>query len=141
MEAAMTLTEFKAWFSGYEEGIETTPTEKQWARIKQRVAEIDNMPTTQTVFVDRYYRDYYRQPIWMQCSGVSSAGAIYNNAHPGADLSAASHSVGAHTVGAHTVGEGAYTGAVFDAGHTHPVWNSAIAMNVLGHEDAKADAA
>jgi hypothetical protein len=112
---------------GYEEGIETTPTKKQWERLKARVAEIDSMPTTQTVFVDRYYRDYYRQPVWMtnhvMCAGATSYSV---GAHPGVPLNA---------------GAGGYTGAVFDAGHTHPVWNSAVAMNELGHEDAKADAA
>ncbi len=34
-------------------------TQKQWARIKERVAEIDGKPVTEKVFVDRYWpRDY-----------------------------------------------------------------------------------
>lgn len=50
----MTLAEFKAWFNGFTESMESNPTEKQWERIKARVAEIDDKPVTYPVFVDRY---------------------------------------------------------------------------------------
>ncbi len=37
----MTLTEFKAWFSGYTEDMDRPPTAKQWKRIKKVVADVD----------------------------------------------------------------------------------------------------
>lgn len=51
----MTLIEFKAWFEGYTESMDSTPNEKQWARIKARVKEIDGAPITYPVYVDRYW--------------------------------------------------------------------------------------
>lgn len=54
----MTLAEFKAWFEGFTETIEAAPSEKQWKRIKARVAEIDGTVTTYPVFVDRYIPPY-----------------------------------------------------------------------------------
>ncbi len=50
----MTPLEFKSWFDGFGEGIESTPTKKQWTRIKERVAEIDGQPLAEKV-LDRYY--------------------------------------------------------------------------------------
>jgi len=58
----MTLPEFKAWFEGYTENISKQPTQKQWARIQERVSEIDSKPVTEKVFIDRYWKDY--QPTW-----------------------------------------------------------------------------
>jgi hypothetical protein len=58
----MTLAEFKAWFEGFTETLEAAPNEKQWERIKARVAEINGTVTTYPVFVDRYvppYRPWY----------------------------------------------------------------------------------
>jgi len=40
----MTPSEFKAWFDGFTEALEGVPSEKQWERIKARVAEIDGKP-------------------------------------------------------------------------------------------------
>lgn len=56
----MTLSEFKAWFEGYTEGLDGAPTEKQFKRIKAKVAEITGTPISQTVWVDRYHH-YYQQ--------------------------------------------------------------------------------
>lgn len=55
----MTPIEFKAWFDGFSEGIDKAPTQKQWARIKERVAEIDGTPITETHFIDRYWPNYH----------------------------------------------------------------------------------
>lgn len=49
----MTPSEFKAWFSGFTEGLEGTPTEKQWERICKRVEEIDGTPST-PIYIERY---------------------------------------------------------------------------------------
>lgn len=54
----MTLSEFKAWFEGFSEGIEAAPTEAQFAKIKAKVALIDGAPVTERIYVDRYIRDY-----------------------------------------------------------------------------------
>lgn len=77
----MTLSEFKAWFEGYTEGLETAPTKAQFERIKEKVAEINGAPITQTVFVDRY-RDYQRvwgQPVWYGGTAGYSAGSVSGN--------------------------------------------------------------
>lgn len=71
----MTFSEFKAWFEGYTEGLDGAPSEKQFERIKAKVAEITGAPITQTVFVDRY-RDYYHHwgyP-WFSSAGFANSG-------------------------------------------------------------------
>jgi hypothetical protein len=62
----MTPNEFKAWFDGFTEAFDKTPSQKQWARIKERVAEIDGKTVTEKVFVDRYwqYIPYTRPPYY-----------------------------------------------------------------------------
>lgn len=50
----MTLSEFKAWFEGFTENIDGTPSKKQWERIQARVAEIDGKLVTREVIRDRY---------------------------------------------------------------------------------------
>lgn len=73
----MTLSEFKAWLEGFSEGIETAPTEKQFEKIKAKVAEINSVPVTREVFVERY-RDIwprYRDTGWPQPIVSYSAGA------------------------------------------------------------------
>lgn len=51
----MTLSEFKAWFEGYTEGLEAAPTKAQFDRIKEKVKLIDGAPVTYPVYVDRYW--------------------------------------------------------------------------------------
>ena len=41
----MQVSEFKAWFEGFTGAVAKLPTEKQWARIKARVDEIDGTET------------------------------------------------------------------------------------------------
>lgn len=66
----MTPQEFKAWFEGFTEAFDRLPTKAQWARVKERVAEIDGKSVTERVFVDRYWPTYvnqyppYRPPYW-----------------------------------------------------------------------------
>ena len=59
----MTQAEFKAWFDGFTEAIEKAPTQKQWARIKERVTEIDGKAVTERVYVDRYWQYNPYRPI------------------------------------------------------------------------------
>ncbi len=86
----MTLAEFKAWFEGYTESMDSTPSEKQWTRIKARVKEIDGTPVTREIFVDRYWPTWPR-PLWdltycgnntglKTTAGDSGAAAPYYNA-------------------------------------------------------------
>ena len=56
----MQLSEFKAWFEGFTEGMDGPPNEKQWARIQAKIKEIDGAPVT-PVYIERY-RDIY--PRW-----------------------------------------------------------------------------
>ena len=54
----MNLSEFRAWFEGFTEEMDGPPSTKQWKRIKKRVSEIIDAPTTYPVFIDRYVRPY-----------------------------------------------------------------------------------
>lgn len=59
----MTPSEFKSWFDGFTEAFENRiPTKAQWARVKERVAEIDGKPVTERVYIDRYYQRYFTTP-------------------------------------------------------------------------------
>lgn len=94
----MTLSEFKAWFEGFTENIDGTPSKKQWERIQARVAEIDGKVVTREIIRDRYlpYQAYPR-PYWNDLgityctNSVGEAKAL--NA-VGFDASAAMHDVG-----------------------------------------------
>jgi len=78
----MTPSEFKAWFDGFTEALEGVPSEKQWERIKARVAEIDGKPITERIYVDRYWSDYWPRPYvgpnyWgSYLAGSSSGGGV-----------------------------------------------------------------
>jgi len=67
----MTINEFKAWFEGYTENITKLPTQKQWARIKERVDEIDAKEGKWEKII---YRDHYRPwwPEWYTYSYTSN---------------------------------------------------------------------
>jgi hypothetical protein len=63
----MTPQEFKAWFDGFTEAFTGVPTKAQWARVKERVGEIDGKPVTERIYVDRYLPQYipqYRPRYW-----------------------------------------------------------------------------
>lgn len=79
----MTLSEFKAWFEGFTEGMDAAPDEKQWDRIKARVKEIDGVHVTRTVYLDHYVPPY--RPYWttLSCRGVGASDGIGNIAFNG----------------------------------------------------------
>lgn len=58
----MTPQEFKSWFEGFTEAMSGVPTKAQWARVKDRVGEIDGKAVTERVYVDRYIHRYW--PTW-----------------------------------------------------------------------------
>jgi hypothetical protein len=61
----MTPREFKAWFEGFTEAFTGCPTKAQWARIKERVGEIDGVAVTERIYLDRYWPSYYpTYPYW-----------------------------------------------------------------------------
>lgn len=78
----MTPREFKAWFDGFTEAFSGTPTKAQWARIKERVGEIDGRETTERIYVDRYINRYFQAyPYWTStCGNLSGLGATSMNA-------------------------------------------------------------
>lgn len=74
----MTLAEFKAWFEGFTEGMDSTPNAKQWDRIKARVKEIDGASVTREIYVDRYVRERPWYPYWAtwnSCNAIATAAA------------------------------------------------------------------
>jgi hypothetical protein len=105
----MTPREFKAWFDGFTEAFTGCPTTAQWARIKERVTEIDGKEVTEHVYVDRYWMTYYRSyPYYTPpYYGVSSAGGL---------------------------GTSTTTQGLQSSGHSY---NSIAAMNMLGKADAQ----
>lgn len=74
----MTLAEFKAWFEGFTEGIKVVPDTSQWQRIKKRITEIDNSPTSFPVYIERYvtpYKTWWNDHnSWLQTTASSSGG-------------------------------------------------------------------
>jgi hypothetical protein len=79
----MNLSEFKAWFEGFGEGISGNPTEKQWEKIVAKVAEIKAEPTRIEVireYVDRYRPWYQAYPqVWYGGGVGYAAGALGQN--------------------------------------------------------------
>ena len=71
----MTLSEFKAWFEGYTEGLEGAPTKAQFDRIKEKVKEISGTPTSYPIFVDRY-RQWVQPNQWGSPYVSYSVGAV-----------------------------------------------------------------
>lgn len=73
----MTPKEFKAWFEGFTEAMDGQPTPAQWAKVKERVAQIDGTPTSYPVYVDRYVpRRYWElEPyrVWCKADTIPAA--------------------------------------------------------------------
>lgn len=123
----MTLSEFKAWFEGFSEGIDTAPTEAQFAKIKAKVALITGTPTTYPVFVDRYRT--YLDGIWRRPEYYPYTADYASHTHPGGHLNAVGRADGIGVcnfaqVGAATKGD---DGQTFD---------SHAAMRELGRAEA-----
>jgi hypothetical protein len=80
----MTLSEFKAWFDGFTECMDGTPSREQWERIRARVSEINGAATPYPVFIDRYVEPYRRYwpnvPYWNSSSvGHSGMASVETN--------------------------------------------------------------
>lgn len=67
----MTLSEFKAWFEGYTDGMGgQPPNAKQWDAIKAKVDKITGTPVT-PVYIERHWPWYYQgynPPVWLSNS-------------------------------------------------------------------------
>ena len=119
----MTPNEFKAWFDGFCEAFDKTPTQKQWARIKERVAEIDGKPVTERVFVDRYWPPYqkpYFDPYYWRYGGYTAGATVcgqINQANLAQDYQ--------NNLKEYQLGQSA-------------AYNSTNAMNALGRAEAQA---
>lgn len=116
----MTPKEFKAWFDGFTEAMEGTPTVKQWARIKERVAEIDGRETTIEIYRDRYIRERPWQPYF-------SPYAVY-----------LSNNTGAVSMASPATQMAAARPSLADMGVGQARWNGTDAMFALGKADAEA---
>lgn len=122
----MTLSEFKAWFEGFTEGMDGPPSLKQWERIQARVKEISGQPVTQTVFVDRYFPAV--RPLYAVGPGLPYATLAASNCRGGVgSIAFATHNA---TVG----GEDKR----LPCGSMEMTFDSHAAMNALGRSDAEA---
>lgn len=63
----MTPSEFKAWFEGFTEGLDGTPSKKQWDRICKRVSEINGTPSA-PIYIERYRDRWW--PTYYAYNGV-----------------------------------------------------------------------
>lgn len=117
----MTPANFKSWFEGFTEAMTGQPTKAQWARIKERVAEIDGRPVTERVFIDRYWSHYYPSNPWRwtYLTAGNNAGATHGAA-----------SIGCNSVTLATSNSGA-----------QQQYSAANAMYALGKADAQSLAA
>ncbi len=130
----MTLSEFKAWFEGFSEGIDKAPTEAQFAKIKAKVALIDGSPITYPVFIERY-RPWPTYPVWIGDPVVSSGGTRLTN------LKASGRMDGVGVCNAETISsEGAVFAGYSDGVHRGPMigepFDSHAAMRDLGRSEA-----
>lgn len=117
----MTPQEFKAWFDGFTEAFSGVPTKAQWARVKERVAEIDGKATTERVYVDRYWPVYSGYPrVWLGSATSDAIPLSYGT----------SNAVGSTNT---------YTANLCATGANHAV--GLVAMANLGRADAAALAA
>ena len=124
----MTLSEFKAWFEGYTEGLDGAPTEKQFKRIKAKVAEITGTPISQTVFIDRY-RDFYRT-YWNGGSGMGSFNV--------AGSYAPQNGLGTVSLMMHAIGATSETDRYIPSDKNQTVeWDAHAAMYAAGKLDAQ----
>lgn len=111
----MTNSEFKAWFDGFTEAIDKTPTIKQWARIKARVKEINGSPVTYPVYVDRYWPTV--RPYW----GLPYGGyAVSGNAASAGNMQANNNA----------------QSLLASVGQNQTEFDSSVAMHALGRAEA-----
>jgi hypothetical protein len=114
----MTQSEFKAWFDGFAEALgETPPTATQWARIRDRVKEIDGRPVTYPVYVERYRPYWGLTPVTVWCNSSGTGTQLNTNAGLG----------GMAIMSANAVNSVA--GGQFNSHH---------AMNALGRDECEA---
>lgn len=57
----MNSIEFKYWFEGICEGIDSTPTKEQWEKIKGKISEIEHISIPNITLPYPYY-PYYPYP-------------------------------------------------------------------------------
>jgi len=81
----MQLSEFKAWFEGYTEGLEAAPTKAQFDRIKEKVKEISGTPVTYPVYIDRYVEPYRRYWTTYMSGAVGIGAATMGSMQGGID--------------------------------------------------------
>ncbi len=92
----MTLNEFKSWFEGFTENIRDLPSKKQWARIQERLEDVDGEITTYPVYIDQYWR--YAQPYYYGVNGHITDGTTTTTS-ANAQTSASNHVVNFSDIG------------------------------------------
>lgn len=122
----MTPAEFKSWFEGFTEAFTGCPTKVQWARIKDRVGEIDGKAVTERVYVDRYIDRYWPgRPYWQ---GLGA----YNTY---------AQTMGSSNLQSGLQGENAQHQGLCGSGNASNSFNGLSAMNALGRAEAASLAA
>ena len=68
----MTLNEFKAWLDGFSEAMGEVPTPEQWAKIKQKLGEVEAFPLLSTRGVGQVFTPSVTVPLDMKCISTNS---------------------------------------------------------------------
>lgn len=91
----MDLSEFKAWFEGFTESMNSPPNKKQWDRIKEKIDAIDGRAVVYREYVDRWIARPWRHtdPWITYCNGMSVSNGIARARADAADLAVRSTGV------------------------------------------------
>lgn len=82
----MTNSEFKAWLEGFSEGIDETPTPKQWKKIQEKIKSLDGNSSVHHYYHAPIYpqpRRYYDYGLWSHVNG-GAVGMVANAAQASA---------------------------------------------------------
>lgn len=88
----MKVAEFQAWFEGFTEAIPGIPNEKQWERIKEKVAAINCKPIVMREYIDRLNRNTCVAP--NKNTGAWTLGGSVNHKVDGFDSVSAMYALG-----------------------------------------------
>lgn len=76
----MTLSEFKAWFDGFSEGVGEAPTPEQWAKIKAKIATLSAGAVLGIRDADQFKRTWAESPPrYGQITSGADAGEFARN--------------------------------------------------------------
>ncbi len=83
LAGGVTIDEFRAWLAGFERCLNGAPSPWQWAKIKDRIAEINGIPLPYGEFRARFfdpYAKFWKPALVSELGGVDESGHYMNKA-------------------------------------------------------------